>query len=110
MKTSLDLQKALRSAGGLGMLAESDETGVVSNSAGSGDAETVCAVAGMCHHHFNTISELFGAGKVTAWALVTEKRALYLQTVDEGFLVGMGDSTRNAAATLKSLAKTASGA
>ena len=84
-------------------VALSYEAGETLDSAGTFDAETLCAVAAVSAGQLRDIGDLLAAGRLERWYLVTKEQAYYVSERSGSRLVAAGDSVKNAEATSKAL-------
>lgn len=84
-------------------VALSSDAGEALDSAGTFDAETLCAVAAVSASQLREIGDLLAAGRLERWYLVTEQQAYYVSERSGSRLVAAGDAVKNAEATSKAL-------
>jgi len=84
-------------------LARSSEPGEPLESAGSVDADTLCAVASIVAGQLRNVGEALSAGRLERWYLVTEQRAYYVSERSGSRFVAAGEAVKNAEATSKAL-------
>ena len=89
-------------------IALSSEAGEAIESAGSFDADTLCAVASIAAGQLRDIGDVLSAGRLERWYLVTEQQAYYVSERSGGTrLVAAGEPLKNAEATSKALQRAA---
>ena len=90
-------------------VALSSEAGEVLESAGSLDADTLCAVASVSATQLREIGDLLSAGKLGRWYLVTEQQAYYVteRPLERRRLVAVGEAVKSPEATSKALRQSA---
>src|SRR4051812_35403074 len=84
-------------------VALSSDSGETLDSAGTFDAETLCAVAAVSAGQLREIGDLLAAGRLDRWYLVTEQQSYYVSERSGSRLVAAGDAVKNAEATSKAL-------
>lgn len=84
-------------------VALSSEAGEALDSAGTFDAETLCAVAAVSAQQLRDIGDLLSAGRLERWYLVTEQQAYYASERSGSRFVAAGEAVKNAEATSKAL-------
>lgn len=70
---------------------------------GSGDMETLCAVAAVSAATLGEVGELLSAGRLQRWYFVTEQSTYYVSERASERIVAVGDSVKNPETTSKSL-------
>ena len=88
-------------------VARSSEAGEALDSAGTFDAETLCAVASVCAGQLREIGNVLDAGRLERWYLVTEQQAYYVSERGSTRVVAAGEAVKNAEATSKALHRAA---
>jgi len=88
-------------------VALSSEAGEALESAGTFDADTVCAVASVAAGQLRDIGDVLSAGRLERWYLVTEQQAYYVSERSGSRVVAMGEAVKNAEATSKALHRAA---
>lgn len=84
-------------------VALSSEAGETLDSAGTFDAETLCAVAAVSASQLHDIGDLLAAGRLERWYLVTQDQSYYVSERAGSRLVAAGDAVKNAETTSKAL-------
>jgi hypothetical protein len=84
-------------------VALSSDAGEALDSAGTFDAETLCAVTAVSAGQLRDIGDLLAAGRLERWYLVTEQQSYYVSERSGSRLVAAGDAVKNAEATSKAL-------
>ena len=104
-----DLNALLEQNQSLRGAAMSDGAGTVLQMAGTLDAETLCAVVTMAQGKVGEATDELGLGTPRAWCIGTESTCWYVATLRDGFLVAVGDPSKNPDAVLRAIAPTGSG-
>ena len=88
-------------------VALSMEAGDVLESAGTLDADTLCAVTSVSAQQLRSIGDLLSAGSLERWYLVTEQHAYYVseRVLEQRRLVAIGEAVKSPEATSKALHK-----
>jgi hypothetical protein len=89
-------------------VAVSSEAGEALQSAGTLDADTLCAVTSVSAAQLRDIGDLLSAGALERWYLVTEQQAYYVseRPQERSRLVAIGEAIKSPEATSKALHKT----
>jgi hypothetical protein len=90
-------------------VALSSEAGEALESAGSLDADTLCAVTSVSAIQLCKIGDLLAAGALERWYLVTEEQAFYVseRPSERRRLVAVGEAVKTPEGTSKGLHKAA---
>lgn len=88
-------------------VAMSSEAGEALESAGSFDADTLCAVTSVSATQLRNIGDLLSAGSLERWYLVTEQQAYYASERAGCRLVAVGEAAKSPEVTSKALHKAA---
>ena len=102
------LEQVLRSTTGLRAAALADANGLVLETSGEVEAESLCALVAMSKPVLERAADLLGLGALSDWSFTYHTGALFVCTKADGsFVTVQGAATRNPEITLSKLVQTA---
>jgi hypothetical protein len=98
----------LSTSPGLKTAVRTDLKGSVLDVAGTGDAESLCAVAAMVHSTISGSEELFGLGELQAWSLSSSDVAVFAFRYQGRMMAVSGEPSKSPEGVLRRILASAS--
>jgi predicted regulator of Ras-like GTPase activity (Roadblock/LC7/MglB family) len=101
------LDQVLRASAGLKAAALADSNGLVLQTSGEVEAESLCALVAMCKPGLERAAELLGLGSLTDWSFTHASGALFVSGLRDGlFVVVASAPTKNPEIAMTKIAQT----
>jgi hypothetical protein len=103
-----NLDALLKQTPELRVCGKADRDGNVSEWAGTGEVESMCAVAALATQAVEGLSDLLALGQLEGYSFVGQKLALYVHQHVDGFVAALGEPSKSTEITMKKLAEVGS--